>query len=121
HLLVEGIGADVADRGLHRVGLALATPATAPAALVAAAEPARLLHAALVVGLLQRVRNRAVLGDLAPRLPRLADGAAIEGLLQRIGNRREIARVMVIVSRTGVVRRLAGIARAAIAWAASAV
>src|SRR5262245_47915421 len=86
HLLVERIGADVADRGLHRVGLAFA--ATALAALVATAAPAHaalLLDAALVVGLLQWIGDRSVLGNLAPRLPRLADRAAIERLLQRVG------------------------------------
>src|SRR5262245_53595023 len=86
HLLVECIGADVADRGLHRIGLALAATALAAFAPTApAAQAARLLDAALVVGLLERIRNRPVLGDLASRLPRLADRTAIEGLLQRVG------------------------------------
>src|SRR6187399_2186543 len=82
-LLDEGVGADVADGGLQRVGLLLATAATAAAtaagteAAAAATASAALGegvgvagHAALVVGLLQRVRDRA---DRAVRLVVVVD------------------------------------------------
>ena len=46
----------------------------------------RLLHKALVVGLLQRVGDGPVFGNLAPGRTRLADGALVKGLHQRVGN-----------------------------------
>src|SRR5688572_2052353 len=128
-LLVERIGADVADRGLHRIGLALAAAlalaATAPATAAtatASTQAARLLHAALVVGLLQRIGDRPVLGDLAPRLARIADRAPVVGLLQRIRDRCEIGRVAVLVVTARLLllslRRRSAVARATVARAA---
>ncbi|OYU74181.1 MAG: hypothetical protein CFE45_35425, partial [Burkholderiales bacterium PBB5] len=78
-----------------------AVAATATAAATAAAalmQATRLLDRALVVGLLQRVRDRAVLGILALGRPRLADRTLVKGLHQRVGDARELVGLAVALA-----------------------
>ena len=57
---------------------------------------ASLLQRSFVVSLLQGVRNRCVVAELAPGIARLANGPLVKGLLQRIGNVDDLNDVDVI-------------------------
>ena len=83
----EGVGADITPRGLHRVGLARCAGLLLATLATTGALPGRLLHEALVVGLLQGVRDRAVVADFDAAHALLLECALVEGLLQRVWDR----------------------------------
>src|SRR5574343_390996 len=107
HLLGEGIGADVAHRGAHRIGLAASPAAAALATPLAATEAAIALDEALVVGLLQRVRDDVLVVDVPRALAFGVHLAAIVGLLQRVGDAAGIARLTVLQTTTRTLLALA--------------
>jgi hypothetical protein len=125
----EGVRADVAHRGLHRIGLTLVATAATALALATPAAPV-VLDKAAVIGLLQRVRDRAVLEIVVAHGHRALalDGATVVGLLQRIRDAARVARLplrgqiallaaalVVVAVAAGVLRRTFGAALGALA------
>ena len=95
-LAMERIGADVADRGLQRIGLLRVALRLGPSAAARcrrrrsrcprrsrAAEAARVLHEALVEGLLQRIGDRGSGRSRRRRRRRLAVARAVGSALRR--------------------------------------
>ena len=120
-LAAQRIGADESTRGLHGIRLA-GTAATAPASATlatAAGLPltARALDESFVVGLLQRIGDRAVIGQFATRLAITLQRPLVVGLLQGIRNRAVFARLSalhaLLLDRALVVSLLQGIRDAA--------
>ena len=101
-LALKGIGTDVAPGGIRGVRLMrsirFSTAASTSATTTTVTPPAKshwrptsstvwLLDKPFVVGLLQWVRNRAVVRKLLARRAGLLHGALVKGLLQRVGDR----------------------------------
>ena len=55
------IGTDIAQRCLHRIGLATGCATALATTAAFTTKTTRLLHKALVIGLLERIRDRAIL------------------------------------------------------------